>query len=127
MRIPSNRNPNITAKINPNITARINPNITARLNPNITARINPYQASNIPGLFLFNRTLSAVGFTVEADQEVWLLFNSDCIFYAVAARVQENYFVIHDKDNNYIGFLVNADGSVWLQFDCNNNWIGSTT
>lgn len=125
-------NPALNSAINPALNPRINPWLNSSLNPNLNSTINPLFNSFInpnvntaySGPYLYDLSLSLVGFIVWAGDGIALQFANGAQFISYAIPIETGGFVVFDKSNRWIEHWVAADDSVYIRFTEKNQWIG---
>ncbi len=113
--------------MNYRVATSLNPYVSTSLHPRVSTSKNPNVASNIDGLFLWNLELSPVGFTVQANDRVRLIFTPDADFSGVLIEVRDDFWNEYDLDNEWNGYWVHARNNVWLRYLLESDWVGFTT
>lgn len=109
------------------VASSINPAVSSSLNPAISSSLNPNVSSNIKGLYVFDLRLIPIGFTVNANDRVSLLFTPNCNFQGVLVHARNDFWNEFDLANEWVGFWIHARDNVWLRYDLSKEWVGFTT
>lgn len=117
-------NPLINGVVNPAINGRINPTINGSLNPQINPTVNPRINHSYKGPYLYDLALTNVGFVVEANPSIILLFDANLAWVGHGVRNSVDGYALFDRNSSWIGHLVPDRQGGFLRFDTNNQWIG---
>ena len=106
---------------NPKYTYSINPKYTYSLNPNYTPGLNPFKES-WTGKYLFNENGNLIGLLSKANNDFYLLFNTDgeWLGYFVRAGANFNLFSLNGEWTGQ--YLCSDSGNGYNLFDESGEW-----
>ena len=85
---------------------------------------NPNVVSNIDGLYLWSVKLAQVGFTVQANDRVRLIFATDAEFSGALVSARDDFLNEFDLDNEWCGYCIHARDNAWLRYSLEGKWVG---
>ncbi len=117
-------NPVYNHAINPVYNHTINPVYNHTINPVFNHVINPTFNPNFNGFSLFERNNQKIGYIIDANDEIKLIYNLDNQQQGYAIKNNQSNYIVFDKTNSWIGYFISDSSDGFNYFSRNNEWIG---
>jgi len=117
-------NPIFNHSINPIFNHSINPIFNHSINPIFNHSINPLYNPTFDGFYLFDNSNAKLGYIINANDDVILIFNADNTLQSFGVRNSVKGYTLFNNNNAWIGQILPDGDDGYNFFSHGNEWVG---